>query len=88
LWFWFLFAAAAGIGFGLVGDRRPFGEGMLFTPAAMLLVVLGTALLALRFALARPVPDVIPGRPLGYGIALAYALFLIANFIAAHVLAR
>jgi len=88
LWLWFLFSAIAGAGFGLIGDRRPFGDSFLFAPALLLLGAIGALLLVLRVTLARPVPDVIPNRPLGLGIALAYAMFLIGNFIAAHILAR
>jgi hypothetical protein len=88
LWLWFSLAAVAGLAFGLIGDRRPFGDGLLFSPPVLLIAVLGAALLVLRVTLARPVPDVIPNRPLGLGVALAYALFLIGNFIAAHIVAR
>jgi hypothetical protein len=47
-------------------------------------ILVGLALLALRFILGRPVPEVIPDRALMLGCALGLAMFLVGNFLAAH----
>ena len=46
----------------------------------------GLCLLALRMALARPVPEVIPDRTLMLGCVLGLATFLAGNFVAARLL--
>ena len=79
---------AGGFGFGLVAERRPFGDDLLAHPLVVYFIVVGLALLALRMALGRPVPDVIPERALVLGCVIGLALFLAGNFIAVHALAR
>jgi hypothetical protein len=59
---WFGLMGLAGFGFGLLADRRPFGDDMLLHPLVVFFVLVGLSLLVLRMALARPVPDVIPDR--------------------------
>ena len=76
---------AAGFAFGLFGDRRPFGTGLLAHPLVIYFIVVGIALLILRVALARPVPEVIPERALLFGCFAGIATFLAGNFAAAHV---
>ena len=80
--------AAGGLGFGLFGERRPFGDGVLFHPLVMFFVTVGIALLALRIVLARPVPEVISDRALMIGCAFGAAAFLAGNFLSIHVLPR
>ena len=86
LW-WYGLMAAGGFAFGLIGDRRPFGHDVLAHPFVMLFVVAAAALLVLRIALARPVPELIPERALLIGCLLGGAAYLIGNGIAAHLLA-
>jgi len=76
----------SGFGFGLLAERRPFGEGILVHPLVVFFALAGLGLLALRMALARPVPDVIPDRTLMLGCVLGLATFLAGNFVAARLL--
>jgi hypothetical protein len=77
-----------GLGFGLLGDRRPFGDGILFHPLVVFFALVGVVLLALRIALARPVPDVISDRALMFGCAIGAAAFLGGNFLGTYLLPR
>ena len=83
---WYGLMGLAGFSFGLFADRRPFGDGILVHPLVLFFVLAGLCLLALRMALARPVPDVIPDRMLMLGFVLGLATFLAGNFVAARVL--
>ena len=47
--------ALGGFGFGLLGDRRPFGTDVLTHPFVIFFAVVAVALLVLRVAGARPV---------------------------------
>jgi len=85
---WYGSMAAAGFAFGVIWDRRPFGDGVLFHPLVVFFILAGVALLALRVVLARPVPEIIPDRALMLGCVLGLAAFLAGNFLAAYVLAR
>ena len=75
----------SGFGFGLLAERRPFGEGILVHPLVVFFALAGLGLLAVRMALARPVPDVIPARTLMLGCVLGLATFLAGNFVAARL---
>ena len=86
LW-WYGLMAAGGLAFGLIGDRRPFGRDVLAHPLVVFFVVAAAALLVLRIALARPVPELIPERALLTGCLFGGAAYLIGNWIAAHFLA-
>lgn len=77
---------AGGLGFGLIGERRPFGNDMLAHPLVVYFVVVAVGLLVLRIALARPVPEVIPERVLLAGCLSGAAAFLVGNFISAHMM--
>jgi hypothetical protein len=83
---WFTLIVVSGLGFGLIGDRRPFGSDPLAHPVAVFFVVVASSLLILRIALARPVPDLIPERALMVGCLLGAAAFLAGNWLATHVL--
>ena len=48
LWAWYTPMAVVGFGFGLIGERRPLGEGVLLHPLILFFVLTGVALLVLR----------------------------------------
>jgi hypothetical protein len=85
---WYYGVSAVGLAFGLLGERRPFGEDVLAHPLIIFALVVADALLVLRFASGRPVPDIIPERALVRGCALGLAAFLVGNFVAAHLIGR
>ena len=81
---WYGLMGLAGFGFGLLAERRPFGDDALLHPLVVFFMLAGLSLLALRVVLARPVPEVIPDRALMLGCALGLATFLIGNFVVAR----
>jgi hypothetical protein len=85
---WYVVMAIVGLGFGLLGERRPFGEDVLAHPLIVFCLAVAGGLLVLRFVSGRPVPDIIPERALGRGGALGLAMFLVGNFVAAHLIGR
>lgn len=85
---WFGALGAAGFGFGLLAERRPFGDGILAHPLLVYFFVVAAALLVLRLGARRPVPELIPERALIAGCVLGCALFLAGNFVATHLLAH
>src|SRR5262245_14118669 len=70
LTWWFGLMALGGLAFGLYAERRPFGDDFLLHPLAVFFASVGVALLALRAALRRPVPEIIPERMLLIGCVL------------------
>jgi len=80
---WFGVMALGGLGSGLIAERRPFGDDLLAHP-----LVAFFALLLLRIALQRPVPEIIPDRALMLGCFLGLGMFLVGNWLDVHVLAR
>jgi len=84
---WYGLVMAGGLGFGLIGERRPFGNDMLAHPLVVYFAAVAVGLLVLRVALARPVPEVIPERVLFAGCLSGAAAFLVGNFISAHMMA-
>lgn len=86
LW-WYGLMAAGGLAFGLIGDRRPFGNDMFAHPLAVFFTVAAGGLLVLRIVLARPVPELIPERTLLIGCLIGAAGFLAGNWISAHLIA-
>jgi cytochrome b561 len=86
LTWWYALMIAGGFLFGLLGDRRPFGQDMLAHPLIVFFAIAAAALLVLRIALTRPVPELIPERPLIAGCLLGAGAFLAGNFIATRVL--
>jgi hypothetical protein len=64
------------------------GDSLFFRPLLMFVILVGVALLVLRVASARPVPELIPDRALGIGCATGLAMFLAGNFFVTHVLTR
>ena len=85
---WYVVMAIVGLGFGLLGERRPFGEDVLAHPLIIFSLAVAGGLLILRFVSGRPVPEIIPERALGKGSALGLIAFLVGNFIAAHIIGR
>jgi hypothetical protein len=85
---WYGVIAIVGLGFGLLGERRPFGEDVLAHPLIIFFLAVAVGLLVLRFVGGRPVPEIIPERALARGCALGLATFLVGNFIAAHFIGR
>ena len=85
LW-WYGLMIAGGFLFGLIGDRRPFGNDMLAHPLIAFFASAAEALLVLRVALARPVPELIPERSLIAGCLLGAAAFLVGNFVTTRLL--
>lgn len=82
---WFGAAIAAGTGFGLIGDRRPFGDGVFAHPLLMLFIAGIAAMLILRVVISRPVPDLISERMLLVGCVVALAAFLVGNLASAQL---
>ena len=88
LGYWYGAVCVVGLGFGLLGERRPFGQNILAHPFIVYAFLVAAGLLVLRVVRQRPVPELIPERALGLGCAAGVALFLAGNFIAAHVVGR
>lgn len=84
--YWYVAMALGGLGFGLLGERRPFGNDFFAHPLMLFFMLVMIGLLLTRAVLARPVPEVIPERPLLLGCFAGLAAFLAGNWIAAHVL--
>ena len=84
---WYGLVMAGGLGFGLIGERRPFGNDMLAHPLVVYFAIIAVGLLLLRIMLARPVPDVIPERMLVAGCLSGAAAFLLGNFVSSHMMA-
>lgn len=87
LTWWFGLMSAAGVAFGLSAEKRPFGDDVLEHPLVIFGAVVAIALLALRFALRRPVPELIPDRLLLFGCFVGLAAFLIGNWLAVNLAA-
>ncbi len=83
---WLVLMALGGFGFGLIAQRRPFGEDVFAHPFVAFFIVVGLALLILRVAAARPVPELLPERALLAGCALGAVAFLLGNWLEVHVL--
>jgi drug/metabolite transporter (DMT)-like permease len=81
---WFASMALGGLAFGLFAERRPFGEDLFAHPLIVLFLLVGLALLVLRFARGRPVPETLPERVLLIGCFIALAAFLAGNWIGVH----
>jgi hypothetical protein len=81
---WYGLMAAGGFAFGMLGDRRPFGTAVLTHPLVVFFAVVAAALLVLRVARARPVPELISERALVVGCGVGAAAFLVGNWIATY----
>ena len=78
---WYALMVVGGFAFGLLGERQPFGQGILTHPVVIYFVVVAIGLLIARFTMTRPVSEVIPDRALMIGCLSGVAAFLIANFV-------
>jgi hypothetical protein len=87
LTWWFGLMAISGFTAGMYGDKRPFGDDVLARPLVLLFATVGVGLLAVRLAIKRPVPEILPERMLLGGCFVALAAFLAGNWFAAHWLA-
>jgi len=85
LHWWYGLMAAGGLLFGLLGDARPLGPSVLAHPFVIFFAVVAAALMILRVARGRPVPELIPERALVIGCFVGGAAFLAGNLIAAHL---
>ena len=85
---WYGLMVFGGVGFGLLSDRRPFGEGILVHPLVMFFILVGLGLIAVRVLLARPVPSVISDRALIAGCIVGLVAFLAGNFLGVHIFVR
>jgi hypothetical protein len=83
---WFSLMALGGFGFGLVAERRPLGDDVLAHPFALYFITVGAALLVLRVAAARPVPELLSERVLLLGCLVGALAFLAGNWFGTHVL--
>ncbi len=84
---WYGLVMAGGLGFGLIGERRPFGNDTLAHPLVVYFAAVAVGLLVLRVVLARPVPEVIPERVLVAGCLSGAVAFLVGNFVSVHLMA-
>ena len=87
LTWWFGLMSAAGVAFGLFANDRPFGDDVLEHPIVIFAAAVAAALLALRFVLRRPVPEIIPDRLLLFGCFVGLVAFLIGNWLAVNLVA-
>ena len=85
LW-WRVLMIAGGFVFGLLADRRPFGETFLGHPIVVFAGIAGLGLLILRIVLRRPVPEIIPERAIVVGFLLGIAAFLVGNWVGVHLI--
>lgn len=85
LTWWFGLVSAGGLAFGAYSERRPFGADVLAHPLVVFFAVVGAGLLVLRFAIGRPVPEVISERLLLIGCVVGLGAFLVGNWLATHL---
>lgn len=83
---WYGLMATGGFLFGLIANKRPFGEDIFAHPLVIFFVLVGVGLLVLRLVLARPVPEILPERTMLFGCFVGLALFLGGNFLVAHLI--
>jgi hypothetical protein len=83
---WRLAMIAGGFAFGLIADRRPFGDTFLAHPIVVFAALAGLGLLIVCVVLGRPVAEVIPERAIAVGFFLGIAAFLAGNWIGVHVI--
>ncbi|HZP76652.1 MAG TPA: hypothetical protein VFB45_10955 [Pseudolabrys sp.] len=83
---WYVLTGLGGFLFGLIAERRPFGNDVFAHPVVIYFVLVGLCLIALRVVAKRPVPELIPERSMLLGFACGLALFLVGNFLAVHLL--
>jgi hypothetical protein len=87
LTWWFGLMSLSGLMFGALGERRPFGGDLIAHPIIVFFALVAAALLALRFIVGRPVPEIISDRMLVVGCFIGIAAFLVGNWFAVHLAA-
>jgi len=85
LTWWFGAMSAFGLAFGSMSEQRPFGNDVLAHPLVILFALVAAALLVLRFALRRSVPDLVSDRMLLVGCGIGILAFLIGNWFGTHL---
>jgi hypothetical protein len=85
---WYVLMALGGLAFGTLGERRPFGNGILLHPWMLYFALGWVCLIVLRLGLPRPLPEMIPDRALVIGCVIGLVLFLASNFIVVHLLGQ
>jgi hypothetical protein len=64
---WLGLIVLGGFIFGLVAERRPFGDDFFAHPFVLFFIVVGFGLMLLRVIASRPVPELVPERALVLG---------------------
>jgi len=83
---WFSLVVLGGFIFGLIAERRPFGDDVFAHPFVVLFIVVGVGLILLRVIAARPVPELVPERALALGCLAGAVSFLAGDWIGTHLL--
>jgi len=83
---WLGLMVLGGFVFGLVAERRPFGDDVFAHPFVVFFIVVGVGLIALRVMAARPVPELVPERALALGCVAGAVSFLAGDWIGTHLL--
>lgn len=82
---WLGLMVLGGFIFGLIAERRPFGDDFFAHPFVMLFIVVGVGLMLLRVIVARPIPELVPERVLALGCLAGAASFLAGDWIGTHL---
>jgi hypothetical protein len=83
---WFGLIVPCGFIFGLIAERRPFGDDLFAHPFVLYFVVVGVGLMLLRVIAARPVQELVPDRALVLGCLAGAGSFLAGNWVDTHLL--
>jgi hypothetical protein len=83
---WLGLMVLGGFSFGVVAERRPFGDDFFANPFVLFFIVVGVGLMMLRLIAARPVPELVPERALVLGCFAGAVSFLAGDWIGTHLL--
>jgi hypothetical protein len=83
---WLGLMVFGGFIFGLIAERRPFGDDFFANPFVLFFIVVGVGLMLLRLIAARPVPELVPERALVLGCLAGAVSFLAGDWIGTHLL--
>ena len=81
---WFFLMTIGGLGFGVLANKRPFGDQLLVHPLVIFFLLVGLGLIAVRVLMHRPVPEVISDRALMIGCVVGLVAFLAGNFLGVY----
>ncbi|MEW6452032.1 MAG: hypothetical protein AB1490_15360 [Pseudomonadota bacterium] len=73
-----------GLGFGVLANKRPFGDHLIVHPLLVFFLLVSLGLIAVRVLLHRPVPEVISDRALMAGCVIGLVAFLAGNFLGVY----